>query len=156
MLEVERLDLGDAAPFAPGRALGEALLEPTRIYVAAALAAARAGKVKAFAHITGGGLVENISRVVPEGLGADLDATAWPLPDVFAWLARAGVAAEEMARTFNCGIGLAAVVAPGDAAEAEAILRDQGETVYRIGTVAPRARSEAAVVVAGAARAWCG
>ena len=109
----------DAAPFAPGRTLGEALLEPTKIYVKPLLAAIReTGAIKAMAHITGGGLTENIIRVIPDGLGLSIDASAWPLPPVFQWLQREGqVADEEMWRTFNCGIGFV-LVAPQDAAAA--------------------------------------
>jgi len=147
-------------PFQPGATLGEALLAPTRIYVKPALAVVKAGVVKAFAHITGGGLLENVPRVLPDGLGADFDARAWPLPPVFGWLMRqGGLDAQEMARTFNCGLGLVAVCAPDAAAEAERILRDAGETVFRVGTVVPRtsAAGEAAphrVVVEGAEAAW--
>ena len=130
------LGYGDPAPFDPDRSLGEALLAPTRIYVRACLAAIRIGGVHALAHITGGGLIENIPRVLPNGLGAALDAAAWPAPPVFGWLARSGpVAAEEMARTFNCGIGMAIVVDPQRADAIEACLREAGETVHCIGKV---------------------
>ncbi len=116
--------------------LGEALLEPTRIYVAPVLAAHRQGLIKAAAHITGGGLPGNLPRVLPEGLVASIDAATWPVPPVFAWLARTGgVAAEEMLRVFNCGIGMAVVVAPAEAEPATAILSACGERVFRIGTL---------------------
>jgi phosphoribosylformylglycinamidine cyclo-ligase len=121
------------APFAPGRALGEALLEPTRLYVKPLLALHRAGLLRAAAHITGGGLPGNLPRVLPEGCGAELCAD-WPSPPVFAWLAReGGVAAEEMLRVFNCGIGMALVVR--DAEAALALLAEQGESARRIGRV---------------------
>src|ERR1700722_14134791 len=110
---VEKSGLGwDAdAPFAPGMALGEALLTPTRLYVKSALEALRAGGVKGFAHITGGGITENLPRALPEGLNADVDLDCWTPSPVFDWLATtAGIAAPEMLRTFNCGIGLVAVV----------------------------------------------
>ncbi|MEQ8369678.1 MAG: phosphoribosylformylglycinamidine cyclo-ligase, partial [Alphaproteobacteria bacterium] len=103
------LALDSPPPFAapPGASLAEILLTPTRIYVPTALAAVRGGKVKALAHITGGGLTENIPRVLPDGTVADIDARSWPWLPVFGWLAEAGgVAAVEMARTFNCGIGM--------------------------------------------------
>lgn len=117
-------------------ALGEALLEPTRIYVAPVLAAHREGLIKAAAHITGGGLPGNLPRVLPEGVVATIDAATWPVPPVFAWLARkGGVAAEEMLRVFNCGIGMAVVVAGSDAERAAALLAAQGERVFRIGTL---------------------
>jgi phosphoribosylformylglycinamidine cyclo-ligase len=134
---VEREGLGwDApAPFGGG-SLGAALLAPTRIYVRAARAALTAGGVRGFAHITGGGLTENLPRVLPEGLGAEVDLGAWERPPVFGWLAaRAGIADAEMLRTFNCGIGLVAV-ADADRVEAVAeALRAEGETVRRIGRV---------------------
>jgi phosphoribosylformylglycinamidine cyclo-ligase len=121
------------APFAPGRALGEALLEPTRLYVKPLLALHRAGLLRAAAHITGGGLPGNLPRVLPEGCGAELVAD-WPVPPVFAWLAReGGVAAEEMLRVFNCGVGMALVVR--DAEAALAVLAREGEAAWRIGRV---------------------
>jgi phosphoribosylformylglycinamidine cyclo-ligase len=134
---VERSGLGwDApAPFG-GAPLGAALLAPTRIYVRTALAAVRSGGVHALAHITGGGLTENLPRVLPEGLGAEIDLGAWELPGVFRWLrAEGGLAEAEMLKTFNCGIGMVAVV---DAARAESIaaaLRADGETVAVLGVV---------------------
>ncbi len=156
IVEREGLGYDDAAPFAPDTSLGEALLEPTRIYVAGCLAAARAGRVKALAHITGGGLAGNVPRALPEGAAAEIDASAWPLPPVFGWLAAAGVPAAEMGRTFNCGIGMAVIAAPDDAAEAESILRAAGETVYRIGRIAPRRDGAPACEVSGAEAAWRG
>jgi phosphoribosylformylglycinamidine cyclo-ligase len=122
------------APFAAGQTLGEALLTPTRIYVRAVLALHRAGLLKAAAHITGGGLPGNFPRVLPPGTRAVLDASAWPLPPVFAWLARmGGVDADEMLRVFNCGLGMALVVADADAARA--MLEAAGETVFNIGRI---------------------
>ncbi len=130
----ERADALDGpAPFDPGRRLGEALLEPTRIYTKSCLAAIATGGVKALAHITGGGLVENIPRVLPGGLGARLDASAWPLPPVFAWLARNTIEPSEMLRTFNCGIGMVLVAAPGSSGRITRILEDHGETVFAVG-----------------------
>lgn len=126
------------APFAPGRALGEALLEPTRIYVAAVLAALPRG-VKALAHVTGGGLTDNLPRALPPTLGVRVDIASWPLPPVFAWIAGEGrLPRDEMLRTFNCGIGMAAVVDSGAADEAAAAFAGAGETVYRIGEVTDR------------------
>ena len=133
---VESNDSGWAtpAPFAPGATLGEALLTPTRIYVRSLLALHRDGLLKAAAHITGGGLPGNLPRVLPPGTRAVLDAAAWPLPPVFSWLALAGnVAAEEMLRVFNCGIGMAVVTADPDAARA--VLEARGETVTIIGRI---------------------
>ncbi len=133
IVEASGLGWGDSAPFAAGLTLGAALMAPTRIYVKSVLALHRAGLLKAAAHITGGGLPGNLPRVLPEGTAAVLDS-AWPVPPVFAWLARAGgVASEEMLRVFNCGVGMALVVADPDAAAA--LLRAQGEQVSRIGTI---------------------
>ena len=127
----------DPAPFAPARSLGETLLEPTRIYVKPLLAAIGAtGAVKALAHITGGGFPDNIPRVLPKGLGAVLDLGAIPVPPVFGWLAKTSrVAESEMLRTFNCGIGMIAVVAPGETDAVSRALRDAGEEPVAIGEV---------------------
>jgi phosphoribosylformylglycinamidine cyclo-ligase len=123
------------APFGSG-SFGEALLAPTRIYVKPALAAIRAGGVHALAHITGGGLTENLPRVLPEGLGARIDLDAWDRPEVFDWLqAEGGVEEAEMLRTFNCGVGMIAVVAADRAAALAALLEEMGETVHAIGQV---------------------
>jgi phosphoribosylformylglycinamidine cyclo-ligase len=149
------LDWSDAAPFASNRSLGEALLEPTRIYVKGTLAAARTGKVKALAHITGGGLLENIPRVLPQGARAGLDAKSWELPPVFRWLAEAGrVPADEMARTFNCGIGMVAVVAAEEAAAVARMLEVAGERVLTIGRIEP-SQGAPDVTIAGLER-WPG
>jgi phosphoribosylformylglycinamidine cyclo-ligase len=156
VVEASGLGYGDPAPFSAG-SLGEALLAPTRLYVRSCLALARGGRVKALAHITGGGLIENIPRVLPDGLQAELDAAAWPLPPVFAWLRREGaVAAPELARTFNCGIGMMAVVAPEDAAAALVALAAAGETVHRIGRIVARPAGGAGAVVRNMAEAWGG
>ena len=128
------LGWADPAPFAPGRTLGEALLTPTRIYVKAVLELHRAGLVRAAAHITGGGLPGNLPRALPDGMAAVLDADSWTPPAVFAWLARTGgVAPEEMLRVFNCGIGMALVVAEPD--RAIALLAAAGETAFPIGRI---------------------
>ncbi len=133
------LDYANEAPFAPGKSLAEALLEPTRIYVKSCLGAIGGGGVRALAHITGGGLLENIPRVLPKNLGARLDAETWPLPAVFSWLAKQGeIAPREMARTFNCGIGMAVIVAPD---RLEAVIKsfaDAGEDAMVIGEVIER------------------
>jgi phosphoribosylformylglycinamidine cyclo-ligase len=127
---------GTPAPFAAGATLGEALLTPTRIYVKPVLALHRAGLLKAAAHITGGGLPGNFPRVLPAGTRAIIDASTWPVPPVFGWLARSGgVAADEMLRVFNCGIGMALVV--GDGAAARRVLEAEGETVFAIGRIEP-------------------
>ncbi len=135
VIELQGLALADAAPFQPGVSLGEALLTPTRIYVKACLAAFQAARVRGLVHITGGGFVENIPRVLPDGLGVTLDGTAWRAPPVFGWLAGCGVAEAEMARVFNCGIGMAVIVPQSDVDAALAAFRGHGETAQVIGTV---------------------
>ncbi len=132
------------APFDSGRDLGAALIEPTRIYVTACLAAIRETKaVKALAHITGGGFPDNIPRVLPKGLGAEIDLGRVPVLPVFQWLARAGnVAQGEMLRTFNCGIGMIAVVAASEADAVAAAFTRAGESVARLGTLVPNNSDE--------------
>jgi phosphoribosylaminoimidazole synthetase len=129
-----------AAPFAEDQTLAEALLEPTRIYVKPLLRAVRETHgIKALAHITGGGFPDNIPRVLPEAFSAELDLEAIVVPPVFSWLARTGgVEPAEMMRTFNCGIGMIAVVAAGQAAQVAAVLQQAGETVAPIGRIVPR------------------
>ncbi len=129
------LDWGADAPFTDGP-LGAALLAPTRVYVQPALAAIRAGGVHALAHITGGGLTENLPRILPESMGAEIDLSGWELPPVFGWLAQeGGIAQAEMLKTFNAGVGMVVVVAPDRAEEIEALLHKAGEQVYRLGHV---------------------
>jgi phosphoribosylformylglycinamidine cyclo-ligase len=125
------------APFEPSRQLGEALLMPTRLYVQSCLAAIRAtGAVKALAHITGGGFVDNIPRVLPQGLAVALDLERVPVHPVFKWLAAAGgVSEREMLRTFNCGIGMIAVLDAEAAEQACEAFAANGETVVRLGEV---------------------
>jgi phosphoribosylformylglycinamidine cyclo-ligase len=139
---VERSGVGwsDAAPFEPGKSLAEALLAPTRIYVRSCLAAIReTGAVKALAHITGGGLVENVPRVLPAGLAAEIDLAAVPVPPVFRWLAKTGPVAEaEMIRTFNCGIGMVVVAAAAGAAFVRDALEQAGERVVPLGRLVSR------------------
>ncbi len=125
----------DACPWTEG-SLGAALLTPTRLYVRPVLGALEAGGIHGLAHITGGGLTENLPRVLPEGHAAEIDLAAWALPPVFRWLAESGGMAEgELLKTFNSGIGMIAVVDPSQATAIESALRDAGETVYRLGHV---------------------
>ncbi len=132
--------------------LGDALLEPTRIYVRSLLPLVRAGSIKGLAHITGGGILENIPRVLPDSCHAIINANDWPLPRLFAFL-QAGGAIEpgELARTFNCGIGMAVIVAPAEAETVSATLREAGEVVHRIGKVAAGTRG---CTVTGSAGTW--
>jgi phosphoribosylformylglycinamidine cyclo-ligase len=136
---VEATDLAWSAPapFDRSRSLGEAMLTPTRIYVASCLAAIREnGAVKALAHITGGGFPDNIPRVLPKGLGVEIDLACLPVAPVFRWLATAGGIAEaEMLRTFNCGVGMIAIVEPAAADAVAALLERHGERVAHLGHV---------------------
>jgi phosphoribosylformylglycinamidine cyclo-ligase len=142
------------ALFDQDRLLIEALLEPTRIYVKPLLPIIRGGRIAALAHITGGGLLENIPRVLPDGLHAHVDADAWPQPRLMAFVqAQGNIEPEEMARTFNCGIGMALVVAGDDAADVTADLGQAGETVFTIGRVEPGPRG---CTVSASAGTWSG
>ncbi len=137
IVERSGLDWSAAAPFAPGQTLAEALMVPTRIYVKPVLPLLKAGLVKAVAHITGGGLIENPPRVIREGLAARFDWSAWGLPPVFQWLQETGgVSDHEMRRTFNCGIGLMLVVEASQAAPVLAALLNAGEDAFVIGELA--------------------
>jgi phosphoribosylformylglycinamidine cyclo-ligase len=157
VVEAAGLNFSDKAPFGDDASLGAALLTPTRIYVKSCLAAVRTGKVKALAHITGGGLLDNVPRVLPDGIGADLDANAWRAPEVFDWLAETGaIAGSEMAHAFNCGIGMTVITAPGDATEIAALLTAEGENVTQIGTVVARGPGEPEIKISGLEEKWRG
>jgi phosphoribosylformylglycinamidine cyclo-ligase len=140
IVEREGLAWDAPAPFAPERSLGEALLEPTRIYVKPLLSAIReTGGIKALAHITGGGFPENIPRVLSEGLGAHLDLSTIAVPPVFGWLASAGgVVQSEMLRTFNCGVGMIVVVSAEARERVMQALTEAGEKPFRLGEVVAR------------------
>ena len=157
VVEKAGLDYAAPAPFAPATSLAEALLVPTRLYVRACRAGLKAGGVKAYAHITGGGLVDNIPRVLPDALAAELDARRWELPAVLRWLAEtARIARPEMARTFNCGIGMIAVVAPEAAARATAALEAAGERVFAIGRIVKRPPGNEGTTLLNMESAWPG
>lgn len=135
LVEMSGLGWEAACPWSD-KTLGQELLTPTRLYVKQALAAVRAGGVHALAHITGGGLTENLPRVLPEDMGATIDLDTWTLPAVFAWMRElGGMNDAEMLKTFNCGIGMILVVSADEAEALEALLTEQGESVFRIGTV---------------------
>jgi phosphoribosylformylglycinamidine cyclo-ligase len=152
LVEQSGLAWTDKAPFEPSKTLGEALLTPTKIYVQSALKLVRAGAVKGFAHITGGGLTENIPRVLPDGLGVSLDANDWQLLAVFRWMAGIGdLPADELARTFNCGIGMIVIVAADRRDEALALLSDVAP--WEIGIVV-KASGEDRVSIANVESAW--
>ncbi len=148
------LDYAAPAPFDPDRDLGRALLDPTRIYVKPCLAAAAAGGVRGFAHITGGGLVENLPRALPVGLMAVLDADAWPFLPVFGWLMETGIEGQEMARTFNCGIGMAVIAAAVKADEVQEVLTGPVALALRIGTVVEAEGDDAGIAIDNLESAW--
>jgi phosphoribosylformylglycinamidine cyclo-ligase len=132
----------------------DALMAPTRIYVKSLLPLLREGRIKGLAHITGGGLLENIPRVLPERTHAMIDADAWPQPRLMAFLqAQGAIEPEEMARTFNCGIGMAVIVDPAHVAEIVDALEQAGETVFAIGDVT---RGDRGCTVRGSAETWGG
>jgi len=140
VVEQSGLALDADAPFAPGKTLGEALLIPTRLYVRAALEAIQTGGVKGLAHITGGGITDNLPRCLPDGLDAEVDLSAITVLPVFQWLAKtAGIAQAEMLRTFNCGIGMVAIVKPDAIEQVTDILTQGGESVVLLGEVIPAA-----------------
>ena len=127
------------AEFDNGKTLREAIIAPTRLYVKPILAALEKFTIKGMAHITGGGITENVPRVLPENTVAQIDAKAWELPKLFQWLQKAGnVEIQEMYRTFNCGIGMVVISAKEDADAVQVFLSEQGETVYRLGAVRER------------------
>lgn len=151
IVELSGLGYDAPAPFDPSMSLGAALLAPTRIYVKSLLAAIReTGAIQALAHITGGGFPENLPRVLPGNLAAEVDLSAIKAPAVFSWIAKTGgVAAEEMLRTFNCGVGMIAVVKAEDVDRVTATLEAQGETVIRLGRLTARAEGAPGVCYTG-------
>ena len=142
LVQMSGLGWDAQCPWAEGT-LGEVLLTPTRLYVKPALQAVRAGGVHALAHITGGGLTENLPRVLPEDMGAEISLDAWDMPGVFKWLAKIGGMAEaEMLKTFNCGVGMILVVDADAAQGLKTLLSEAGETVYEMGYVTDAAGIE--------------
>ncbi len=136
IIEINNADLDQDCG---GRPLGEALLEPTRIYCKPLLELEQTNRPHAIAHITGGGLTENIPRVLPEACAARIDTASWQLPAVFQWLQQAGgISDAEMRRTFNCGVGMVLAVDADLADTTLWALRDLGETAWRIGDIVPR------------------
>lgn len=139
-------------PMDETRTVGQALIAPTKIYVRSVLAAIReTGAVKALAHITGGGFVENIPRVLPDGIVAEIEGNSWVMPDVFRWVMKLGGIEEvEMGRTFNCGIGMVVVVEAAKADAVAKVLSDAGETVWTIGHLRAQNGDEPRVEIKGA------
>jgi phosphoribosylformylglycinamidine cyclo-ligase len=152
IVALQKLAWTAPAPFAPDRPLSETLLTPTRIYVKPLLAALRGpGGVTGLVHITGGGFIDNIPRVLPDDVAVRLDLSAIPVLPVFRWLAAAGgIAEREMLRTFNCGIGMALIVDPAKAQAVTAVLADAGETVVPLGRTEARLAGEPQVLTSGA------
>lgn len=152
-----RLDYGDPVPFETepeASTLGAALMIPTRLYVRSLLAALPKG-VRGLAHITGGGLSENLPRVLPNNCAAEIDMSAWPVPALFKWLKReGGISDDEIVKVFNCGIGMVVIVTPEDAESVTQVLREQGETVYAIGDVVPSEKNPERVTFNKAAGVW--
>ena len=145
VIAVNGIDL--AAKF-HGRTLADAVLEPTRIYVKPVLKLTSSVAVKGLAHITGGGIVENLPRVLPARLAARVERAAWPMPPLFRWLKEQGnIADAELYRVFNCGIGMCVVVAPKDAARAMKILKTAGEKAWRIGRIVRRGKNGSQVIM---------
>jgi len=137
------------APFDAKHSFGEALLSPTRLYIKSGLEAIHAGGVKGFAHITGGGITENLPRALPDGLDAAIDLSAWTPPPVFGWLARAaGIAEREMLRTFNCGLGFMAIVSMEASGHVIDAFQEAGEKAWRVGALV-KGDGEAKVVYRG-------
>ncbi len=136
LIQDKGLSLDQIAPFDPSKTIGTALLKPTRIYVKNLVAAVRTGKVKAVSHITGGGLTDNLPRILPQGVLAEIDLSSWLLPPVFAWLDEIGnLGQAELLRTFNCGIGLAVVASKKDVPLLKKLFGEAGETVIEIGHI---------------------
>ncbi|KAF2124462.1 phosphoribosylformylglycinamidine cyclo-ligase [Dothidotthia symphoricarpi CBS 119687] len=148
IVERKGLSFHDTAPWSTGDKIGTALLTPTRIYVKPLLAAVRRGVIKGMAHITGGGLLENIPRMLPKTLAAELDAKTWPVPSVFKWLKEAGrLEHSEFARTFNTGLGMVLVVSRDEVQSATEILQEHGEQVFTVGRLVARADKDEECVV---------
>ncbi|RKO86614.1 hypothetical protein BDK51DRAFT_16222, partial [Blyttiomyces helicus] len=152
------LDYASPCPFESpltNQSLGEALLTPTRIYVRQLLPSIRRGLIKSMAHITGGGFTDNVPRALPKGLDAVIDASTWVLPPVFKWLKRVGgIGDAELARTFNCGIGMVVIVDASNVDEVTRLLTEAGEKVARIGKIVASRGAEPACEVTGMAAAW--
>jgi phosphoribosylformylglycinamidine cyclo-ligase len=136
-------------PFDSTRTLGEALLEPTRIYVKPVLSVMQKVALKGLAHITGGGLTENVPRILPENVAARMEAARWKRPSIFDWLQKRGhIVSDEMHRTFNCGIGMVIVVAAGDAKAALDAFAAEGVEAFEIGGIVERGAGSPQAVVA--------
>ena len=155
LIEESGLTIASEAPFELGSSLGKRLLTPTKIYVRSCLSTVGVSGVKAFVHITMGGIRENLARVLPSNCTAFIAAERWPLQPVFRWLRQAGnIAPLEMFDTFNCGIGMAAIVAPDAVERVSELLRQGGETVHVVGEIVSRGDDGPAVVIANPEAPW--
>jgi len=155
VVDLSGVDYFDPAPFDGDKTLGDALLEPTRIYVKSCIKALETGAVHGLAHITGGGLLENIPRILANDLAVELKSDSWPLLPVFKWLAETGgIAPDDMALTFNCGIGMVVIVDDQDEQRIKSIFDDHGEQVYSIGTVTERKHGQSQVLIDGFQAKW--
>ena len=146
-VEAQGLGYHDTCPWDNSTTLGAALLTPTRIYVRPLLAAVQKDLLKGMAHITGGGLYDNVPRMLPKHLSAEIDVGTWDVPAVFQWLRKAGnVEATEFARTWNTGLGMVCVVAKDKVKEAVKVLEENGETVKVIGSLVKRGTDEGTIL----------
>ena len=151
------VNLEGAAPFNSQQRLADTLLAPTRIYVNSVLTALDepGHGVKGIAHITGGGFHENLPRILPNGVSAKLNASTWPLPEIFYWLRQLGnIDCEEMTRTFNCGIGMLMVIKQNRLKHLKNVLSAHGETVYHVGEIVPSDRPKESVIIDNLETAW--
>lgn len=148
-------DISAPAPFDPSQDLATAMLRPTRIYVRSCLEGIRAGYIKGLSHITGGGLYENLPRILPANLACELEAGNWELPAIFKWLQTEGnIAPRELATTFNCGLGMIAVVPADKAQAAKQLLENAGETVFEVGRLLTRLADQEQVVINDLETTW--
>lgn len=149
LVEVSGVSYSDKCAFDASKSWGEVLIEPTRIYVNPVLEALRGGLINGLAHITGGGFVENVPRCMPDDCRAEIDASAWVLPPVFQWLREVGnLPGPELARTFNCGVGMIAIVSPENVEGAKEALGSAGDEVFEIGVISAQDGPAQAVMTA--------
>lgn len=150
LVDISGVQYSDPCPFEAGKTLGESLLTPTKIYVQQLMPSVKQGLINALAHITGGGLLENIPRVLAKDMAVEIECSAWPLPPVFKWLQKLGnLSTTEIARTFNCGIGMVLIVPEENVAQVVQQVEATGEKVFHLGKVVPRAENGEQVILHG-------
>lgn len=148
VLERHSISFADPAPFNTNITVGDLLLEPTKIYIKSCLAAYKTGHVKAFSHITGGGLLENIPRILSDDLNVELNSSAWNVPEVFKWIQQLGnIEQSEMYRTFNCGVGMVVIASKDVAEEVQSVITEAGDEAFILGQVVARENSSDPQVV---------